>query len=142
MKTWAIDTADGSELCVGLPDYEWRRVAQAYADRLGEDVYAYQQAAGEEPARTIRIRPAMDLTAMAERAGEALGIEIAVHGLRAAHYAEETGRAYWLTRADLAYALDCARNPSTRQDAYSHWCAGSGREMSARAMRRLGYGAR
>lgn len=65
-----------------------------------------------------------------------LGIEITVEGRRAAHYAPETGEAYWLTRDDLRYAADCAREyPS---DTYSHWCAGTGpRQMSAQTRMRL-----
>lgn len=74
---------------------------------------------------------------LASQASEALGIGIDIVGCRAAHYAEETSAAYWLTRADLRFALDCADEYGS--DAYSHWCAGSGREMSPRSMARI-YG--
>lgn len=76
---------------------------------------------------------------LAEQAANALGIDITVTHRRASHYADETREAYWLTRADLRYALDCATNPTTRDDAYSHWCAGTGRLMSTRARRAI-YG--
>jgi hypothetical protein len=71
------------------------------------------------------------LSSLAKAASAALGIEIHVDGRRAWHYAAETGRCYWLTRADLAYAADCVTEHGS--DAYSHWCAGTGREMSRRA---------
>lgn len=73
-----------------------------------------------------------ELTTAAEAA---LGIEISVIGNRAAHYADETAEGYWLTRDDLAYAIDCAREHGT--DAYSHWCASTGRRMSARSRRAI-----
>lgn len=66
---------------------------------------------------------------LASAAEAALGIEITVH------YAEETGEGYWLTREDLAYAIDCKREHGS--DAYSHWCAGTGRQMSKRARRKI-----
>lgn len=72
---------------------------------------------------------------LASAAEDALGIEIVVVGNRAAHYAEETGEGYWLTRKDLAYAIDCKREHGG--DAYSHWCAGTGRLMSERARRKI-----
>lgn len=78
---------------------------------------------------------------LAALASDALGIDIGVTDThRAYHYADETGRAFWLTRNDLRYAIECAANPDTRRDAYSHWCAGTGREMSDRSMRALGLG--
>jgi hypothetical protein len=72
---------------------------------------------------------------LAAAAEAALGIDIAVTGTRAAHYAEETGEGYWLTRKDLAYAVDCEREHG--RDAYSHWCNGTGREMSERSRRAI-----
>lgn len=73
-----------------------------------------------------------DLAAAAEAA---LGIDITVIGNRAAHYAAETSEGYWLTREDLAYARDCQREHGG--DAYSHWCSGTGRQMSARSKRAI-----
>ena len=81
----------------------------------------------------------MTIHELADKAGEALGIDIGVSGRRAHHYAEETGSAYWLTRADLEYALDCAANPDTADDAYSYWCASTGSDMSIRSQRLI-YG--
>lgn len=72
---------------------------------------------------------------LASEAEAALGIEITVVGNRAAYYAEETGEGYWLTREDLAYAIDCEREHGS--DAYSHWCSGTGRLMSARSRRKI-----
>lgn len=79
----------------------------------------------------------MNTTAqLAARAEKILGIEISITDSgRAYHYAEETGSAYWLTRADLRYAKDCAEEHP--EDAYSFWCQSTGREMSARTQRRL-----
>ena len=75
----------------------------------------------------------VSLSDLADLSGDALGIQIDVIDGRASYYAEETREAYWLSRDDLRYALTCARNPDTRDDIYSHWCAGSGRRMSRRA---------
>lgn len=72
---------------------------------------------------------------LASAAEAALGIDITVVGNRAAYYAEETGEGYWLTRKDLAYAIDCEREHGS--DAYSHWCTGTGRQMSERARRKI-----
>ncbi|MBX6334673.1 hypothetical protein IRY61_05045 [Candidatus Saccharibacteria bacterium] len=72
---------------------------------------------------------------LASAAEAALGIEITVVGNRAAHYAEETGDGYWLTREDLAYAIACASEHGS--DAYSHWCAGTGSQMSERSRRKI-----
>lgn len=72
---------------------------------------------------------------LASAAEAALGIEIVVAGNRAAYYAEETGEWYWLTREDLAYAIECRREHGG--DAYSHWCSGTGRLMSARSRRKI-----
>lgn len=72
---------------------------------------------------------------LASAAEDALGIKIAIVGNRAAHYADETGEGYWLTREDLAYAITCKREHGS--DAYSHWCAGTGRQMSERARRKI-----
>lgn len=72
------------------------------------------------------------LATLVKNAEAALGIEIVIHGRRAAHYAEETGEGYWLTREDLAYAADCRREYP--HDTYSHWCSGTTvRQMSERA---------
>lgn len=75
------------------------------------------------------------LQELANAAESALGITIVVTGRRAAHYADETGEGYWLTRDDLRYALDCKREHG--RDAYSHWCAATGREMSERSRRAI-----
>ena len=72
---------------------------------------------------------------LATAAESVLGIDITVTGHRAAHYADETREGYWLTRTDLAYAADCARQHGS--DAYSHWCAGTGRQMSAQSRRAI-----
>jgi hypothetical protein len=72
---------------------------------------------------------------LARAAETALGIDITVTGNRAAHYADETGEGYWLTREDLAYAIDCEREHGS--DAYSHWCSGTGRKMSERSRRTI-----
>lgn len=79
-----------------------------------------------------------DLVARAE---QLLGITIALAPSgRAYHIAspQEGGGAYWLTRKDLEYAVECAA--AHGRDAYSHWCAGTGAPMSARSMRALGIG--
>lgn len=72
---------------------------------------------------------------LARSASEALDIPIVVHGRRAAYYAAETDTAYWLTREDLAYAQECV--DAFAADAYSHWCTGTGLEMSARMAREI-----
>lgn len=74
---------------------------------------------------------------LAADAENALGIDIVVTtGRRAAYYASETGGGYWLTRADLAYAVDCAREYDSC-NAYSHWCAGTGKQMAAASRRAI-----
>lgn len=80
---------------------------------------------------------ASTLSALAARAERILGITITVRAKRASHYAGETGEAYWLTRDDLRYAAACAEEHP--HDAYSHWCAGTGRQMTAVSRRRI-YG--
>ena len=72
---------------------------------------------------------------LAVAAENSMGITITVTNGRAAYYAEEVGAGYWLTRDDLAYAIDCAREHGS--DAYSHWCNGTGKPMSARSARRI-----
>ena len=75
---------------------------------------------------------------LAKRASDLLGVEISVTATGRAHYhAEETDTHYWLSASDLRYAEDVASDPSTRDDAYSQWCASSGSEMSARYAARL-----
>lgn len=79
----------------------------------------------------------MTIRSLAAAAEEALGINvvIAANG-RAAHYADETQQWYWLTADDLRYAVTCAQEYDT--DAYSHWCAGTGRPVvSQRSIRML-----
>lgn len=71
-----------------------------------------------------------------ERAEEILGISItpvadAVYV--AAHYANEVHTGYWLTATDLQYAEECAQYGN---DAYSHWCAGTGTPMTPSECRR------
>ena len=78
----------------------------------------------------------MSIRTLAASAAATLGIDIEITGRRAYHYATETRSAYWLTAADLRYAKDCAAEYGS--DAYSHWCSGTGREMSRRSMRSLG----
>jgi len=69
-------------------------------------------------------------------AEQALGIAISVSPSGRAYYlADETGDAYWLTRRDLRYAVECAEYH--KSDVYSHWCAGSGREMAEATRRQL-----
>jgi aminoglycoside phosphotransferase len=76
------------------------------------------------------------INALAEMAENMLGITIVVTASgRAAHYASETSRGYWLTRGDLAYAKACADEHG--DDAYSHWCAATGKPMSRRSERRI-----
>lgn len=80
------------------------------------------------------------IEALASHASAALGIDICVTGHRAHYWADETRAAYWLTRQDLEYASDVLANPDTADDAYSHWCAGTGaRQMSVRSQQRI-YG--
>jgi hypothetical protein len=81
--------------------------------------------------------PTPSIPRLAEKAEKLLGIDISIAPSgRAYYYADETSEGYWLTRADLAYAADCAAEHGS--DAYSHWCAGTGTPMSARSMRALG----
>ena len=63
-----------------------------------------------------------------EAAERAIGITVQrTQGGRCAHYADETGTWYWLTRADLRHAVACAG----MDDAYSRWCS----EISVREVR-------
>ena len=59
-------------------------------------------------------------------ASDALGIDVVPHGRSSAYYAEETGEWYALTRADLRRAVSM-RDEHGPADAYSLWCACSGR---------------
>lgn len=77
------------------------------------------------------------LSQLARAAENALGIDIVVVGRSAYHYADETSEWFALTRADLAYATDCAEAYPSPTEAYSHWCAGAGRPATAAEIARL-----
>lgn len=49
MTTYAIDNGNSEELCSGLSEQEAHRVAQDWADRLGEPVYLYETGSEGEP---------------------------------------------------------------------------------------------
>lgn len=47
MKTYTVVTGDGNELCDGASAYEIERVAQGWADHLGQTVY-YGESGGAD----------------------------------------------------------------------------------------------
>lgn len=47
MTTYIVVTGDGNELCNGVSAYEIERVAQGWADHLGETVY-YSESGGAD----------------------------------------------------------------------------------------------
>ncbi len=59
-------------------------------------------------------------------ASAALGIEVVPYGRSSAYFAKETNEWYSLTRADLRRAVSM-RAEHGPADAYSLWCACSGR---------------
>jgi hypothetical protein len=46
---WAIDDADGTEICSGLSPETAHSTAQAVADRMGETVYLYEIGSPSDP---------------------------------------------------------------------------------------------
>lgn len=45
---YAVDSADGNELCSGLQESEARKAAQNHANRLGQSVYLYEVGSDDE----------------------------------------------------------------------------------------------
>lgn len=76
---------------------------------------------------------------LANKAEQILRIDLVQVGSRYAYRADETDEWYWVSRADMRYAIALSKDEDEeiQRSLYSHWCASTGTRMGQRSAKRL-----
>jgi len=81
----------------------------------------------------------MTTAELAEKASKILRIDLVCVGRRYAYRADETDEWYWVSRADMQYAITLSEDDDAeiQRSLYSHWCASTGQRVADRTTRKL-----